>query len=100
MGIFSFFKRPLHQKFDYKPRFYDADKEEREARWAKYSDDDRKVDHMRSRISAGFRSKSKGANSRAAYRSNIRLVVILILLVVLTFIFLNKYLPVIVDSIE
>lgn len=100
MGIFSFFKRPVHQKFDYKPRFYDAEREEREARWARYDDKERTSDQLKSRISAGFRSKSSGSSIRANRRANIRLVIILVVLVVMTFIFLERYLPIIVEAVE
>lgn len=100
MGVFNFFKRPQHQKFDYKPRFYDPVKEDREARMARYKDAD-ETEFAKSRISSGFRRRTArgygGGNSR---QSNIRLVVILVVLILLTYYFIQTYLPQIIEIIE
>ncbi len=101
MAFFSFFNRPKHQTFDYKPRFYDPDKEEREARMAKYRRDADDSSIAKSRISAGFRQRTKrgytGTNTR---RSNLRLIAILVVLLYMTYYFIQKYLPQIVDLLE
>ena len=101
MAIFSFFKKPLHQKFDYKPRFYDAEKEERKARLARYQEGNGGEDAMKSRISAGFKRKSRsGGAGYSSKKRNLRLVAILVVLVWMTYHFLEKYLPIIVDAVE
>ena len=101
MAFFSFFNRPKHQTFDYKPRFYDPDKEDREARMARYRRDADDSGIAKSRISAGFRQRTKrgytGTNTR---RSNLRLIAILVVLLYLTYYFIQKYLPQIVDLLE
>lgn len=100
MGFFNFFKRPQHQRFDYKPRFYDADKEEREARMARYKSVDG-TDAAKSRISSGLRRRTaRGYGGEDAKRSNMRLVAILVILIFLTYYFIQKYLPQIVDLVE
>ena len=101
MSVFNFFKRPPHQKFDYKPRFYDPVKEEREARLAKYKEGGGDAEQVKARISAGFRSRSRtGSIRNDSKRANLRLVAILIVLIWMTYYFLDKYLPVIVDAVE
>lgn len=100
MGIFGFFKRPQHQRFDYKPRFYDAVKEEREARMAQYASSDG-TDLAKRRISSGFKRRSVSGYAGAdTKRSNRRLVIILIILVFLTYYFIQKYLPQISDLLD
>jgi hypothetical protein len=100
MGIFGFIRRPQHQKFDYKPRYYDAVKEEREARMARYKTSDG-TDLAKSRISSGLRRRSGSGYAGAdTSRSNRRLVIILIVLAFLTYFFIQKYLPQIVDLLE
>lgn len=100
MGVFNFFRRPQHQKFDYKPRFYDPAKEEREARLAKYRSKDPAAG-VKSRISSGFRRRSaRGYGGVDARRSNMRLIAILVVLIFLTYYFIQKYLPQIVDLVE
>lgn len=100
MGVFNFFKRPQHQKFDYRPRFYDPEKEEREARLAKYRNEDH-TESVKNRISAGFKRRSaSGYGGVDAKRSNMRLIAILIVLLFLTYYFIQKYLPQIIDLLE
>lgn len=99
MAIFSFFKKPVHQKFDYKPRYYDPVKEDLEARLAAHREGGGSSEQVKSRISSGFRRKSR-SSSTVNRRSNIRLIAILVALVAMTFIFLNTYLPAIIQAVE
>lgn len=101
MAFFNFFKRPRHQQFDYKPRFYDPVREEREARIARLKMKGSDTELAKSRISAGFQKRTKrgyaGVDTR---RSNLRLVAILVVLLFLTYYFIQKYLPQIIDLLD
>lgn len=101
MAIFSFFKRPKHQQFDYKPRFYDPDKEDLRSRLAQYRDDAEGTAHIKNRISSGLRRKARGTGSAHSYKtSNRRLAAIFVILIWMTYYFLKKYLPIIVQAVE
>lgn len=101
MAIFSFFKKPKHQRFDYKPRFYDPDKEDLRSRLAQYRDDPDGTVDMKNRISSGFKRKARGSSSSSYNkRSNKRLIAIMVILVWMTYYFLQKYLPIIVEAVE
>ncbi len=104
MAFFNFFKTPHHQRFDYIPRYYDADKEDLERRLKiarqQQGDDPDAVKH---RISSGFRRKQKAykASSRAAgMRRNLVLIAILVALIFVSYVLLTVYLPRIVEMVE
>ena len=103
MAIFRGFRTPKHQQYDYKPRFWNPEKEALEERIKQV--EERKsgnTESAKERISAGFK---RGNNSYMAYgekksfrsaqtrRSNITLFIVIILLALLTYLFLNIYLP-------
>ena len=104
MALLRFFKTPKHQQFEYKPRYWDPNKEELQKRLdliRKTGDGDPEA--MKTRISAGLRrqygSDSK-FRSKQNFRSNILLVAVIVVLILLSIAFLSIYLPQIVDMIE
>ena len=102
MGILNFMRTPKHQRFDYKPRHFDADKDELEERLAKYKKGNDKTSSAKKGISRGFARKSGGGyrGGKEYGRSNKRLVVILLILIALSYYFLVSYLPKIIDILE
>lgn len=102
MSIRNFMKVPKHQRFDFKPQYYDEEKEKLEARVSHIKDGVDSSEAVKSGISRGFqrRSASGYRGSQEYSRSNKRLLIILIFLVVLTFVFIVTYLPQIVALVE
>ncbi len=100
MGLFNFLKLPKHQKFSYKPRHWDPEKEERDARLRLAKGND--AEAIKGRVSAGFRNRRSTGylGTKENKRSNRRLLYVLIILIALTYIFLSKYLPQIINFIE
>ncbi|MEM8527678.1 MAG: hypothetical protein AAGG68_23755 [Bacteroidota bacterium] len=84
MAGFRFFKTPKPQRFDYKPRFYEPEKEELMER-VRSAEQQEEYDpeNIKSRISGGFRRKTGGYatdrqfRSQQVKRSNIRLLMII-----------------------
>ena len=104
MAMFNFFHRPKPKKFGFIPRYYDPEKEERDARLAKYKQEEGdQTEQMKNRIAYGFRAR-RGAvdaeSKRKARKSNLILIMSLTMLVLLTIYILNKYLPILVELIE
>ncbi len=96
---FSFFKNTRPRKFDPIPRFYDPEKEYIEDKLKKVRNEEtEKYDKIKANIRNNFRNSHTGfgvnrSGKRKNYNSNIRLVVILIFLILITYILLIKYLP-------
>ena len=96
MALFSFFKKPRHQKFEYKPRYWNPEKEDLDKRveLAKRANNDPNA--MKSRISQGLRrgyNSSSRKNSGVSRKSTLRLFVIIGILLLFTYYFLVVYLP-------
>src|SRR5690606_9362860 len=100
MGIFSFNKIPGHRVFNYKPRYYDPEKDVRDAiiRRAQMEagligevDMDDDVERAKMRITKAYHSRAvvKDYKRSSTRRSNIRVVVIIIFLSALAYILLN-----------
>lgn len=103
MAMFNFFSRPKPKQFGFIPRHYDPDKEERDARLARYKDSGNDVSSMKSRISSGLRAKrhiETSETKRKARRSNLILIMSLVMLILLTLYVLNRYMPILVALIE
>ncbi len=86
-------KVPKHRKFDYVPRYYDADKEELEKRLKRYSGDSDDKSMMKDRITHGFRQGYLGDENyrkSLAKKSNLRLLYIVVILVLITYMFLTS----------
>jgi len=108
MGFLSFGKRPKHRSFDYIPRYYDPEKEEMQQRLKRYKQTESQAnvgdaELAKQRIRGGFRRNSRASSEAtkiANRRSNLRLLMIIAILLLVTFYFINNYLPKIVAAIE
>ncbi len=105
MAFFSFFRTPKHQRFEYKPRFYDPQKERLEEiiRNAKGEQGEvSQTELAKSRISQSFRRRTKSTQytKRAVRRSNMLLLAIIVVLFALTYLLLTVYLPEFVQLFE
>ena len=89
MGIPRFIKLPGHKQFNYSPRYWDPEKEEREDRVRRIKQEmgiDMPSDPNRSTIRRGsFRQASKKTKVKATRSSNIRLLIILAVLLLLAY---------------
>jgi hypothetical protein len=89
MGIPRFIKLPKHKKFNYSPRYWDPEKEEREERVRRIKHEmgiDVPSDPTRTTIRRGsFRQASQKAKVRATRGSNMRLMIILAVLFLLAY---------------
>lgn len=111
MGFFSFNKIPSHRIFNYNPRYYDPEKDARDAiiRRAKVEaglieenelDDD--VERAKIRITKAYKSRGvvKDYKRTSHKKSNIRVAIIFIILSGLTYILLNFNIEFLVKLIE
>lgn len=89
MGIPRFIKLPTHKRFEYTPRYWDPEKEKREERIRQIKREagiEIPSDPNRTTIKRGsFRQVRQKTKVRATRSSNIRLVVILIVLFLLAY---------------
>lgn len=100
MSIFSrigIFKRPEHRRFDPIPRFYDPDKEYIEDKInSTHSTKEDKYANIKHNIRDNFRNNRAGfgtsrLNKKKGSNSTIRLIIILALLVLITYVLLTRY---------
>ena len=89
MGIPRFIKLPGYKQFNYSPRYWDPEKEEREDRIRRIKQEmgiDLPSDPNRSTIRRGsFRQASQKTKVKATRSSNIRLLIILAVLFLLAY---------------
>lgn len=89
MGIPRFIKLPTHKQFNYSPRYWDPEKEEREERIRQIKLEmgiEVPSDPNRTTIKRGsFRQASRHTKVKATRSSNIRLVIILAVLLTLAY---------------
>jgi hypothetical protein len=94
--MLSFKGRPQNSTFDYKPRFYDAEKEALQERLAKYKQEgkDNSIESAKHNIRAGFRSSSTQSDpkyrSKMVLQSNMRLLMIIGILCVIVYMVLQS----------
>lgn len=105
MALFNFFRVPRPQRYNYIPRYYDPVKEELEARLGRNQPDgdEDNIEQMKSRISHNFRRKQSVDNRyrrQQTRKSNIRLFVIVIMLLFLTYLVLVELLPTFIAYME
>ena len=103
MGLFQFGKKIKHRQFDYMPRYYDPDKEELQRRLSRYNQNATDVDLSKERIRGGLRRKYRVSNDYSKNirnRSNKILLFTIATLLLVTFYFINEYLPLIIASFE
>ena len=93
--ISRMFKTPSHKQYNYKPRYYDAKKEELEEKM-KNAQSVKEGDKaaIKSRISDNMRRyKSKNTASQLTAKANARLGLIALILAVILFYGMQKYMP-------
>ncbi len=94
---FVIFKTPKHSQFDYKPRFWDPEKEEREERLRKLNQLRKDgLDGSKARITSGFRrgyTHNSAYRRRQVLRSNLVLIGIVVILLFFCYLFLTQFLP-------
>ncbi len=95
-GLPSMFKTPKHRSFDYKPVYYDEQKERKaelerlveEARTGEISDE-RRLELLRSKINSKWSSGSRSATKTQAFSQKLRFMLILAALAGLVWFFFN-----------
>lgn len=104
MALRRFIKLPKHQKYQYKPRYWDPEKEALDERLGQIEAlKNGGTDGMKARITSGMKRGYKGDQryrSRQASRSNLVLLVVVIGLLAASYIFLTVYLPEIMSQID
>ena len=91
------FRVPKHQQFKYKPMYYDPQKEELQDRIDSLKELQKGgIEGTKARITSGIRSghlQDQAYRQEQIKRSNIKLVMIVVMLLVLGYMLLNVYLP-------
>lgn len=104
MALLKFFKVPKHQRFTYKPRYWDPKKEELDERLQRIKDiQDKGIEASKARISGGFRQSFKGNHQyrrSQVRRSNMVLFFIIAVLIFLTYLFLKDLGPEITSTFQ
>ena len=103
MSFFRMGNRFKNKKFDYIPRYYDPAKEEFEQRIKGYNQEKDAAEIAKSRIRSNFRKstpESRRFAQQSRRKSNYRLLIIIAFLIVISFLFLSKFLPEIVSMVE
>lgn len=106
MAMLNIFRTPRHQRYNYKPRFYDPQKEEVNERVRQIEAiKDGDVEEIKNRITGGFRQGSYGTGAstyrnQQVFRSNMILLAVIVGLCFFTYIFLSLYLPEIAAAVE
>jgi len=105
MSLFRFIKVPRHKQYEYQPRYWDPEKEKFEDRLRNRQEaKEGSVQGMRNRVRSGFRQKGflkdQSYRKRETFRSNIRLLAVIIALIGISYIFLTKYLPELIQLME
>lgn len=104
MALLRFFRVPKHQRYEYKPRYWDPQKEELQERLDRINQiQGEGTEAMKARISSGLKRGYRGdqrLRKQRAMRSNLILIGVIVLLVLLAYAMLTIYLPGLVESIE
>ena len=94
MGVPRFIKLPSYKRFNYTPRYWDPEKEERESRIRMIKHEmgiDMPSDPLRTTIKRGsFRQVRQKTKVKAGISSNIRLLIILAVLFLLAYFILFR----------
>ena len=98
MAIFKFFHTPKPRQYRYKPQFYDQQKDELEQRLKHINEeaDGANPEAVKLRIQRGFKQKfrqDQAFRKKQTKRSNIRLLLTIVALFVLSYLLLVKYFP-------
>jgi len=104
MAFLKIFRTPNPKRFNFNPRFYNPEEEERQERNERLKKlAEKSPEGMKERISARMRTGGGSAATRetrrkAIMRSNLIMVVVLIFLIVLGYGLIQVYLPQIMDA--
>ena len=90
MGFISFNKTPKHQRFNYVPRYYDADKEDLEERVRLAKGEAGNADLTKSRIRSGFKRRSRAGSTNPSAKTAVRFLLIIAILVLFTYLILTS----------
>ncbi len=92
MALFSFGKRVKPKPFGFVPRYYDKDKEDLEARLARYDKEVDNVELMKARIRSRYRyhSGEELTYSQSSRKSSIRLILIIFALSLAAYLILQS----------
>jgi len=104
MAIFSFFKTQKPKQFNFKPRHYDERQERIDEIMERNKTENRSdPEAMKSRIQAGFQTRGavdRSYESKIRRKSNKTLVITMVVLLLLSFLLLNTYLPDLIKLVE
>lgn len=104
MALLRFFRVPKHQRYEYKPRYWDPRKEELQERLEQVKQiQGEGTEAMKARISSGLKRGYRGdqrLRKQRAMRSNLILVGVVVVLLLLAYVMLTIYLPGLVEAIE
>jgi len=108
MALFKFLKTPNPSQYDYKPRFWDPEKERIERRLAELKANKNKTsaEDVKGRLSGSFRNgRTNGADAKLIRtaenrRSNFSLIIIICVLVVVAYVLLNVNLQGIMEFVK
>ena len=96
MALLRFFRPPPHQRYVYKPRFWDPDKEDLKERLDQASEEKKgDADSVKSRIAGHFASRANRGSVAPGYRerqvanANYRLLIVLAAVIFLTYLVLR-----------
>ena len=103
MGMPSFFRTPRHQHFEYKPRYWDPDKEKLDARLKKRNKNLSEKEARKIRMNSGFRARystEKINKSKAIRKSNLIRLAVFIGLMLISIIVLSEKIIKFVEYLE
>lgn len=98
MALFNFLKTTKPVQFDFKPRFYNEEKEARQQRLKELEGlSEHDTEGMKNRIAGGFRRSTDMSalhlRRKMVLRSNLMVMALVMLLALGAFLLLNVYLP-------
>ncbi|MBT8218560.1 MAG: hypothetical protein KJP00_01965 [Bacteroidia bacterium] len=97
MARFRMFKVPEHQKFEYRPRYWDPKKDKQDALKERIRMiQGQSMESTKARITSNLRSGFGGdprLRSKLVSRSNYRIIAIIGFLVLLSYFLLDRYMP-------
>lgn len=104
MALIRFSKVPKNRQYEYKPRFWNPEKEEREEFLRQLElRKEGTTEGLRERVRSGFRrgaARDYRFRQQQVRRSNVRLFAIVMMLLIATYLFLVKYLPAFEQALE
>ncbi len=101
MGLFKVLRLPKHARYNYIPRYYDPRKEELQDRLKEIElQRENSPEAMKSRISSGLKRGAGDGRTRrkTILRSNFIILGVVVVLVMLSILFINYYVPRILES--